>query len=50
MARKPKTAPKPLSPRVARALAPGEAEDQVALYEAALRGDNAEFVRLRDGQ
>lgn len=42
-------APVPLRARSVRDLAPGEVDRQVALYEAALRGDNAEFERLRDG-
>lgn len=38
----------PLRARSVHELAPGEADKQVAMYEAALRGDNAEFERLRD--
>lgn len=41
-------APVPLRARSVRDLAPGEADRQLALYEAALRGDNAEFERIRD--
>ncbi|MFL5900945.1 MAG: hypothetical protein ACJ75S_07065 [Solirubrobacterales bacterium] len=42
-------APVPLRARSVHELAPGEADKQVALYEAALRGDSTEFERIRDG-
>lgn len=56
MAKKPKAADiakitgaaQPLRARPIHDLDPHEADRQVAMYEAALRGDNAEFVRLRD--
>lgn len=38
----------PLRARSVRDLDPDEAAKQVALYEAALAGDTAEFERLRD--
>lgn len=41
-------APVPLRARSVHELEPGEADRQVAMYEAALRGDNAEFERIRD--
>jgi hypothetical protein len=41
--------PVPLRAASVHDLAPGEADKQVALYEAALRGDDAEFARIRDG-
>jgi hypothetical protein len=53
MAKRPtKSEPKPEGPLEAASvhtLPPGEAERQAAMYEAAERGDTAEFERLRDG-
>jgi hypothetical protein len=41
--------PVPLRARPIHDLDPADASRQVALYEAALRGDDAEFARIRDG-
>lgn len=43
-------APVALRARPIADLAPDVVDKQLALYEAAQRGDNAEFVRIRDGK
>ena len=43
-------APVPLRARSVADLDPAVADRQLALYEAALRGDNDEFVRIRDAR